>query len=455
MKILFSPVGMTDPVSEEKDPKTKEMVAVHEGALLQICRHERPDVVYLYFSQDTCTLEAQDHRYTGGLELLKQDLGIQFAVEIIERPDLTEVHLFDAFLQEFRGILADLREKNPGAELLVNVSSGTPAMKSALQILASASELNLIPKQVTTWNYRPNHMRDCNIQQEWPHNADRAPDAPPRVTVSANQNLLYEFNRKILIKLIDEYDYHAAKTVSMQMRSMLPEAFLELLDAAIDRSDAKFEEAQQRFRACDKADLMPAVDLEIPVAEYYLLLDIYVKKEKYTDFLRAMTPIFLEMLIAAIRHSLHLDLTQYMKPGKREWDESKQDLQDMVQEGLFDELPENHPERKPRKFRHPVIRSYVLSSHLSCIIENKGGSGTALVRDTLKLRNDVEEQIRNFAAHTMNGVTEDEVKRECGMTPQELIAFIRDYIRNYTDIPLSDEFLQSYQTMNDKLKSYL
>ena len=97
MKILFSPVGMTDPVSEERDSVTKELAAVHEGALLQICRHELPDKIYLYFSKEACELEQQDHRYLGGMELLGQTLGTQFDVQVIERPELTEVHRFDEF----------------------------------------------------------------------------------------------------------------------------------------------------------------------------------------------------------------------------------------------------------------------------------------------------------------------------------------------------------------------
>lgn len=450
MKILFSPVGMTDPVSEERDSVTKELAAVHEGALLQICRHERPDKIYLYFSKEACELEQQDHRYLGGMELLGQALGTQFNIQVIERPELTEVHLFDEFLQDFRDILTKIRDENPDAEILVNVSSGTPAMKSTLQILASASELNLKPLQVATWSYRPNHPRECNISQEWEINADLSPEAPNRVKESANTNLLYEFNRRILMKLIDTYDYHAARTVAVLLRGLIQPEFLELLDAAILRSDAKFEAAQKKFKACGKEELMSGC---VQTAEYFLLLDIYVKKEKYTDFLRAMTPFLLEILLAAVRTQFQMDMTRSMKPNSRTWDDRNQDLQNMID--LFDESSAYHT--YPRSYKAKQIRGFVTSADLSNIIENKANPAQQrqLVNDTLKLRQDVEEKIRNLAAHTMNGVSALDIQRACSLGPMQLITLMKNYVRNYTDIPLTDEFLRSYQVMNDKLKSYL
>ncbi|HAG13859.1 MAG TPA: hypothetical protein DCG49_08365 [Ruminococcus sp.] len=453
MKILFSPVGMTDPVSEEINRETKKLAAVHEGALLQICRHEQPDKVYLYFSQEACALEQKDHRYLGGLELLREELGLQFSVEVFERPELTEVHLFDAFLQEFRDILTKIRDEHPDAELLVNVSSGTPAMKSTLQILASASELNLKPLQVATWSYKPNHPRDCDIQKEWTLNTDREPTAPNRVTASANTNLLYEFNRKVLMKLIDEYDYHAAKTVSVQMRGLLPKKFTELLDAAALRSDAKFRDAQQKFRACGKEDLMPGT---VQTAEYFLLLDIYVKKEKYTDFLRAMTPFILELFGGALKKMFGIDYRSYTRSNNPlMWDEMA--LKNSGLYGKFDQVAAYHQNDKKRHIPAlPLPKGYVFSWHLTNLIENFADPKVdrQFVTQTIELRR-IEEQIRNLAAHTMQGFSVAEFRRETNRSPQEMILLMRNYVRNYTDIPLSDDFLRSYQTMNDKLKSYL
>ena len=453
MKILFSPVGMTDPVSEEFDKSTREIIAYHEGALLQILRNERPEQIYLYLSKEAIELEQQDHRYLEGIRLLEADLEISFDVRVIERPELVDVHLFDVFMNDFRDILTDIREKNPDAEILVNVSSGTPAMKSTLQILAAASELNLKPLQVATWTKNSNHPRSCDIQAEWALNADRQPDAGNRVTGSSHTNLLYEFNRKVLMQLIDEYDYHAAMVMSQKMRNMLPSKFMDLLKAAMLRSDAKFRDAYQQLRVCGKEDLM--ADYQ-QVSEYFLLLDIYVKKEKYTDFLRAMTPFMLEILIASLRQKCGIDVHQYTRRNDLTmWDDFA--LQNSGLSGKFDQLPVYHQnDRRRHRPAPPLPSGYILSWHLTNLIENYADprNDRQFVTTTLELRS-VEECIRNLAAHTMQGFSAADFQRETHRTPRDMIVLMKNYMRNYTDIPLSDDFLNAYPQMNEKLKSYL
>ena len=50
-KILFSPIGGTDPISNFRD-----------GAMLHICRIYKPDIVYLYLSKEMCEFQEKDDR---------------------------------------------------------------------------------------------------------------------------------------------------------------------------------------------------------------------------------------------------------------------------------------------------------------------------------------------------------------------------------------------------------
>lgn len=136
-KILFSPVGGTDPISNFRD-----------GALLHICRVYQPDVVYLYLSKEMCEFQDKDDRYRFCLRKLGELLGKQIEIIEIEKNDLEEVQVFDTFMKEYREILNDIRDKYQGSELILNVSSGTPAMKSALQILAAIGEIKMKAVQV-------------------------------------------------------------------------------------------------------------------------------------------------------------------------------------------------------------------------------------------------------------------------------------------------------------------
>ena len=56
-RILFSPIGSTDPISRQYD-----------GAMLHIIRKYRPEKVYVYMSKEMCELEDKDHRYSWCLD---------------------------------------------------------------------------------------------------------------------------------------------------------------------------------------------------------------------------------------------------------------------------------------------------------------------------------------------------------------------------------------------------
>lgn len=128
MKILFSPIGMTDPISN-----------FHDGALLHICRFCEIDKVYMYMSKEICEYDDLDDRFALSLDKLSEHIGKEIKYEKKKRPDLEDVYLFDSFLEEFTSIIAEIQQENKDAEIYLNVSSGTPAMKSALQIISANS----------------------------------------------------------------------------------------------------------------------------------------------------------------------------------------------------------------------------------------------------------------------------------------------------------------------------
>lgn len=87
--ILFSPVGGTDPISNNN---------AKDGALLHCCRVYKPDMVYMYMSQWTIKNETEDHRYSYCLTKLYERLGKELVYERIDRPELEEVQEFNFFL---------------------------------------------------------------------------------------------------------------------------------------------------------------------------------------------------------------------------------------------------------------------------------------------------------------------------------------------------------------------
>ena len=172
-KILFSPIGSTDPISGQYD-----------GALLHIIRVYKPDKVYLYLSKEICELEDMDNRYSYCLSQLAKYLDIDLQTEWIRKEELTDVHIFDYFFIEYSNLLKEIYKKelenDDELEMYLNVSSGTPAMKSALQCFATLSEEPLIPIQVATPTKRINKREEIGLEYavelQWEYNIDNSDD---------------------------------------------------------------------------------------------------------------------------------------------------------------------------------------------------------------------------------------------------------------------------------------
>lgn len=138
-KILYSAVGMTDPISNFRD-----------GSLLHICRVYKPDKVYILMSREVVRHHNEDNRYIYCLEKLSEKLNHPFEIVKIQKDDLVEVQNYDVVYpiikENIQSILDNMDESD---SLIVNIGSGTPAMKYSLQMLSALADYNFTPINVS------------------------------------------------------------------------------------------------------------------------------------------------------------------------------------------------------------------------------------------------------------------------------------------------------------------
>ena len=183
--VLFSPVGGTDPISMNNGL---------DGSLLHICRVYQPDMVYLYMSAEILEYHHQDNRYIYCLEKLYQSLNKPLNYRIIERESLSDVQIFDYFFREYSDIIRDIySEVDSEDQLLLNVSSGTPAMKSGLLVLATMGEYTCKAIQVTTPTKKMNEHthKDYDVELAWELDEDNEPGFENRCHEVSLPALLY------------------------------------------------------------------------------------------------------------------------------------------------------------------------------------------------------------------------------------------------------------------------
>ncbi len=431
-KILFSPLGGTDPISNFRD-----------GSMLHICRIYKPDIVILYLSKEMYDYHVKDDRYLYCLDKLSELIYHKFEVKLIERPELTEVHNFDYFYKEFETLLREIHEEYEG-EILLNISSGTPAMKNALNIMADLMEIRLHPIQVVTPEGKINsHEEDkdnYDVVSYWELNQDNDPDAfYDRTTLikSRHQTAIFTINN--IRKLIDACDYPAALDLAKSIHELIPHKAIQLLEIACARINLDYSGYAKA--GGNKCSFMPVQGSDARnIVEYILILQIKAEKEEYADLLRAITPVFYELCKMVVQKRCGIDLgkvTYVTKTGALRW---KDDL-----EKLNQPLYEFFQEKYPDGFRGGNVESDALSGIIYKLDSNEV-SGRAF-----KEFRDIEAKVRNIAAHNLISVTDDWIKEQCGYSTKQIIKKLKSLVA-ISGIKVTADSWNSYTAMNATIK---
>lgn len=425
--ILFSPVGMTDPIRYFRD-----------GAMLNIIRNYAPDIVYLYMSKEILLHHRADDRYVYSVNKLAEVLGKEIAVHVIERQELEDVQLFDGFIADFTKIINKIHREYPDDKIILNVSSGTPAMKSSLQILSLTLDYGMLPVQVSTpqksSNPRIDDEKNATPEVLWELNESNS-EPDNRCITSQSTNLLAQFKMQSLIKLIRSYDYSAACELAEGMN--VPQKFAELLNGANDRLKLNYGKAVKIFekygyniRLCEDKELEAA-------AEYILLLDIKVKKQEYADFVRAITPVIANLFTVYLKNMCGINVYDYTfkdNKGVYRWNLKKLRGTEILKH--LDNLYKNG------------LKEDYIKSDATCELICKMAQDINAVSAALTLRDDIEENIRNIAAHEIISITEDKIKKDTGHSSDEIVKYLLDMLR-LCGMKGIKNFTMSYDNMNE------
>ena len=442
-RILFSPVGSTDPIANFRD-----------GALLHITRVYKPDVVYMYMSHEMLELENKDHRYTYCLEQLKNLTSHNFELIKIERDDLKEVHIFDYFLEEFEEIISSIERKyedEGGCEILLNVTSGTPAIQSALHVIAALTEKRIFPIQVSSPNKAYNaHREDVKgeylVYEQWECNEDNKPAFENRCSVSADKNMVSKVKKEIIRRHIEAYDYVAACRVADTMENSISEDTKALISAGESR--IRMDKSQcDRFLLKTNYDMFPIKSgEERKIFEYLVIEKIKLDRGEYMEFIRGITPLLFSLMVRLIDKEGVFDLNQIM-------------YQDEI--GLKRGICTYKWKKDAEK--NSIIISKDINAAEGMFVSSdafwKLYEATSIRKDAVnKVRElrDVERKLRNPVAHNITYVSEDMIKEYTesqeskGLTASGIFDKLVDLVR-ISGIKVTKNDLQTYDLLNEEI----
>ena len=427
--VLFSPVGGTDPMSQSN---------FHDGSMLHIARVYKPTDIYLYMSAEMLIHQEEDDRYRFCLKELAKLQGREINIHVIERERLQDVQQFDFFYDDFRQVLAEISaELDETDTLLLNVSSGTPAMKSGLLVIATLGEYPYKIIQVATPERRMNeHLREgYDVKLLWELNEDNKEDFENRCLEVQCPSLSVLKHEQIIKKMVSAYDYEAAYGICALIPKERRGQYEPLLELAVARLRLDFTKVNLLEKEFNFGCIPIRETRKQKFFEYALNLDIKRKKGEYSDFIRAITPLVADLFTLVLENKCGIKLSDYCFRDERKWDPGKLDNTEM-EEILFAAY---------REFKY----GYVYSDHLVKIMENKLLGNEKLLAIMGKLR-EIEAKVRNKAAHEMISLTEKTIMNTIGCSSEEIMELIKTVFK-YTDINVASRDWQSYEQMNGRI----
>ncbi len=447
--ILFSPVGGTDPISEDN---------CCDGSMLHICRHRHPDEAYLYLSKETLENEEKDHRYTRSLEMLEKLSGRHIEIHLIGDPSMDAPFRYDLCYKKFREEFRKLRKLlKPGDKLLINITSGTPAMKSSFNLLSTMSGLDCTQVQVRSPSKgisNHTHSSEYDLDPLWELDPDNKPGSEDRTLDSDNNIIIYMQQEETIKEFISSYDYDAALSLAQKLPSQLSSGYLQELRYACARSHLDLS-TMSMIKDQTGFDAMPVHGEGAKVFEYTLACDLKRRRCQYDDFIRALTPLIVDLFELILNRRLGFRIEELFKQAHRGSAEvtvwNYEEIQRRINDGDEDAL--NIDNALNAKYGGMFDYKDVKSDNLLPLIEAFYPKDSKAAEKCAILRTNVEQKIRNKAAHEIVQVDDEMIKSLTGMDSEGIMELIKDLF-DFAGLGIrkkDPKFWGSYDLMNQML----
>ena len=444
--ILFSPLGMTDPIRDFFD-----------GACLHIIRHYKPRKVFLFYTAEVRKMEEDYHPYTRAIRALSPE--IEIAKEFT---DITDPQHYDEFINIFPEIIYKLHEESPNEEILLNLSSGTPQMKNLLAIIACDSswtraiQVNSPARKSGKGLLYISNESDFKTMLE--ENLDNEPDAENRC-IEPELRVIRKYSDKAkILSLIEQYEYDAALTIAKQNPNISDDVKNLLKHAAL-RLKLRTTEAKKVFSKYNGNNLFPFSGIQEKIMEYLLTIQADRKVGNLSSVLIKTVPFLYEFLAEYILRDKKLKIRKSCIECKKK----DSPFLETNFELKRDRLKENNPELL--NFLDLKFHAYYQDKFLSekvlkfiCEFAANNSEDKFYTEIWAKLQ-DIEDRnvivLRNEVAHIITDVDEEKFKAVTGMTSNELVNYFFDmlamlYVEENSKIKNQRKL---YNSINDWIKN--
>lgn len=405
--ILYSCFGTTDPVRGERD-----------GGLMHIMRFYRPEVVYVFLTKEMAAMNREDQRVEKMVNHIRQTWD-RYAPEVVcMETDIEDPSDMDGLMEPMVQLFQRALAENPGCEVLLNLSSGTPQMQIILAQLALDTRYPTRgiqvknPERASGKTARTN-VKHYPIAESLELNEDEEPGAPNRCCEPKLMAIRREAVRHQLSGLLSQRNYAAIA----QMGADLPAPIPQLARHLDYRSQFQLQKAMDEaahlkgYALHAKPDGLPYAKYEL--IEYFAILKSLVCLKRYTDFMLRLNPFLVRLQMVLLENTLS----------------SRGDtIQSLMQRanGRMKIAPEQIAKKYPdllaviEKALHGPLEKRDVSIRILNLVLNyfQIDEATIAVLENCERAN---QELRNSAAHDLFLVTSAQIYDSCSATPEQLL----------------------------------
>ncbi len=360
-----------------------------------------------------------------------------------------------------------------GDKLILNISSGTPGMKGALLVLGSLGEIECQCVRVD--------LNKNIIELPWPGRSllheeiakklANSPEKSDRTKTEVLENLIYITQRRQIAEFVRSYDYDAAYSMAKGLKRVLTAQYLDLLEAAKNRSHLMLGNVR-RYESKFSAKILPFDGQKSNLFEYALECDLKLKRGELADFIRSLSPLIFDLFRLICEANTPVTepfLAKFTFKSKRNgalcWDRAKLESEasngNQTASDVFNVFRRNYrngPWTQEFRLSKPIL---IQSDNFCRLIEGLC-CDPSLRADVCRMR-EIENTVRNCAAHQMISVSEDLIRKmTCGkdqkepMTSGDIMRLVKRLF-SYRPCEIAPEAPEwnSYDAMNDAIAARL
>lgn len=283
MKILISAVGTTDPIMKN-----------HDGALLHLTRIYRPEKIVLIYSEE---MLAKKEWIETALQSIEGYSPIIVVDSTILKND--EVYIFDKMYEEITQIIKCY--KNDEDELILNLSSATPQIISAMFAANRIYDYNTRAVQVATPDKSANRRFDLasgpDIEELIDTNIDNSSSFENRSLEDKSEKFNQSLVKRYLRQLIKQYDYAAALAILTKKDNKILSKTKQKKVCAILENFVNVFRKQSLLADISNQDFSAQ---EAKAINYFLMIDILNRRGHIADVLiksKSLAEFLLEELL--------------------------------------------------------------------------------------------------------------------------------------------------------------